>query len=57
MNLETIKNTMQYIIDEVLPDSDHNITSIDMSQVKNDSEFELHFTLKMSTEKEKKAGF
>lgn len=57
MDIKTIRKTLQYVIDEVLPDTEHNITSLDVSQVKNDDGFELHLSLILKTEKESKVGF
>lgn len=57
MDIKSIRKTLQYVIDEVLPDTEHNITSLDISQVKNDDGFEFHLSLILKTEKETKAGF
>lgn len=57
MDIKTIKRTLQHIIDDVIPNTDHNITSLEMSQSKSDDEFVVEFTLVLKTEKDNKVGF
>lgn len=57
MDIKTIKKTLQHIIDEVLPNTEHNIKSLDLSQVQSDDEFVVNFTLVLKTEKDHKVGF
>ena len=57
MNIETVRKTLQYVIDEVLPKTDHNIVSLDMQQLQNDDEFEVHLSIKLKTEQTHDAGF
>lgn len=57
MDIKTIKKTLQHIIDDVLPKTDHNVASLDMQQVQNDDGFEVHLSIKLKTEKSNDAGF
>lgn len=58
MNIKTIKKTLQHIIDDVLPKTDHNVASLDMQQLQSDDGFEVHLSIKLTTEKPPhKAGF
>lgn len=58
MNIKTIKKTLQHIIDDVLPKTDYNVASLDIQEIQNDDGFEVHLSIKLTTEKPShKAGF